>query len=165
MWCFFLIFNNSNFFLFPCMCNLFFRCHICSFGLSCSVSDCHSHWQKMWLRMWGQPSFSLHRECDWSLLSSLEGCSHNSSTGVCTQTVPEGCAFTIWKRGVHSQPEQGLCITTAHPSREFECAPLYTSVELWSDLVGVRRRRAIGVHVGAGPEFGWACLEVHILFW
>jgi len=38
--------------------------------------------------------------------------------------------------------EIGHGFTNVHPSREFECTPLYTSVGLWSDPVGARRRRA-----------------------
>jgi len=55
-----------------------------------------------------------------------EGCAFKISAGVCIGM----CAFT----GVH--------FYNAHPLANFECTPLALSVELWSDPVGARRRRA-----------------------
>ena len=59
--------------------------------------------------------------------------------GVCIDTIV---------RGVHCKYRQGCALTlstgtNAHPCREFECTPLSKSVELWSDPVGARQRRAL----------------------
>jgi len=68
--------------------------------------------------------------CGQTLASTESATSGQSATSQCLSG------------GVHCNYQYGCAFTNAHPSRKFVCTPLYTSVELWSDPVGARRRRA-----------------------
>jgi len=110
----------------------------------------------------GQSTPSLQRFCGQALASMESATSKQSATSQCLSALPGRLgsgkfvrrhtplaslsahpSIHLWNSGPcnHQCTPLSRVWMTAHPSREFECTPLYTSVQLWSDPVGARRHR------------------------